>query len=255
MLDGIAKTFRENKKIIFVGIQNHCENLKEIVKAFDGKFIGNRDLLEKAASKHDLWKYATMNPEVIINERGNLFVGHGSEFPSYLVVDGFDEIEFDRQKRIKNFPNYYILNLIRLHHSGFSTFNLYSKTDFIYEAGNVRENMTKFIRDWYALKTADWIDSSLMASTFKAREIFSLIDLGLKSEVDLGKNGDNEYYIIPEDFIKKGLKLAYHYVETDISKVKEIIRKKKTKREQRTSLNDFFVESEKETIEVIVHGH
>jgi len=254
MLDGIAKTFRKNNKVIFVGIQTHCENLRKIVSVFDGKFIGDRELLKKAALKHDLWKYATMNPKVIINGKGNLFEGHGSEFPSYLVSDGFDEIEFDKQKRIKNFSNYYILNLIRLHHSGFSTFNLYSKTDFIYESGSVKENMTKFIKDWYALKTADWIDSSLMSSTFKAEEVLSLVDLGLKSEVDLGKVGNNEYYIIPENFVKKDLNLVYHYVETDLEKVKEIIRKEKKRRKQRLSLNDFFVESEKQTVEVVVYG-
>ncbi len=258
MLDGIAKTFRTDKKVIFVGIQNHCANLEKIVDGFDDNFTGHKDLLKDAASKHDLWKHATMNPEIIIKGKGNLFWGHGSEFPSNLVSRDFDEIEFDEQKRVGNYPNYYILNLIRLHHSGFSTFNLYSKTNFIYEAGrvkgiSVKEKMKKFIKDWYALKTADWIDSSLMESVFKAEELPSLIDLGLKSEVDLGKTGENDYFVIPSNIMKEDLKLVYQYAENDIDKIKQVIGKK-SRGDQRSALNDFFLESEKDTVEVFLHG-
>lgn len=72
-------------RIIFVGIQNHCDNVKRIIEAYNDKFIGERDLLRNAGSKHDQWKRNTLNPKVIINGKGSLFYGHGSEFPSYLV--------------------------------------------------------------------------------------------------------------------------------------------------------------------------
>jgi hypothetical protein len=253
MLDGIAKVFRKDNKVVFVGVQNHCGNLAKIVDSFDDKFTGNKELLKDAASKHDLWKSETLKPSVITEGKGGLFWGHGSEFPSYLVSKDFDEIEFDKQTRVNNYPNYYILNLIRLHHSGFSTYNLYNNVDFIYESGNVKENITSFIKDWYALKTADWIDSSLMNSIFNAEEVYSLVDMGLMSEVDLGKISDNEYRVIPDGYVNGDLELSYHYLETDITTVKDII-KNKSVIAQRLELNRYFIESEKDSIEVTIYG-
>lgn len=255
MVNGIAKTFKKGKDIVFVDIQSHNSNLKRIIEGFSDDFVGKRKLLEKAALKHDLWKHATMNPEVIIKEEGSLFYGHGSEFPSYLVSKDFDEIEFDAEKRTRNFENYYVLNLIRLHHSGFSTFNLFKNTEFVYEYGKaVESNMMDFIKDWYALKTADWIDSSIMSSQFEAPEIPSVIELGMKSEVDLGRTGKDEYYVIPEDFMKKDVKMVYPFLETNLERVKTVIQEHSSRVEQIIALNDFFLGSDRDTIEVVLHG-
>ncbi len=203
-------------------------------------FLGNKKLLNYACSIHDLWKSATLTPEVIIKEKGSLFKGHGSQFPSNLVYEGFEEIEFDDSQRKQNLEKYYVLNLIRLHHSGFSTYNLFQNTEFIYELGDehqIKTWMTSFIKDWYALKTADWIDSSIMEARFKAKDI----ELGLASEIDIAKLDENNFSVVQEGFISSKIKLNYRFIKMPIEDIKKIT-ETGTKFDQRRELNKGFLD-------------
>lgn len=250
MLNGIAKTIKRGDEIIFVDIESHNANLLEIVKAFSKDFVGNRKLLEKAASIHDMWKSKTMTPEAIL-KGGNLFTDHGSEFPSFLVDEGFDEIEFDMEKRRENYEKYYILNLIRLHHSGFSTFNLYRGVDFIYESGeNLRQQITYFIRDWYALKTADWIDSAILSSVFQGTDL----EKDLKSDLEVAQESENDFYIVQPGALAGKLKLHYNFSSMKKTNLEKIIKNNKGKKAGMV-LNNHFLESDKEVREVILRGN
>lgn len=248
MLNGIAKTLKRNDEIIFIDIESHNSNLANIARMFSSDFIGNRTLLEKASSIHDLWKSRTMKPDAILNG-GNLFVNHGSEFPSFLVEKDFNEIEFDPDMRRKNYEKYYILNLIRLHHSGFSTFNLHKAVDFIYESGkNVHEQIIHFIRDWYALKSADWIDSAIISSVFQGTDI----EKDLKSDFEIGQEYKNIFYIVQEGALVGNLKLHYSFSSMKISQLEEIL--KKGKNESGRVLNNKFLEKDKDIEEVMLLG-
>lgn len=253
MFDGVAKSFEGEKTFTFVGIQNHCNNLAKIVDAFRPDFVGKENLLKQAALKHDLWKFSTMDPRALFNRNTNLFYGHGSEFPSYLISDDFDEIEFDKEERIKHFSEYYVLKLIRLHHSHFGTSVLFRETDFIYESSEIKKNIQDFIRDWYALKIADWIDSQLMECVLGMEEIPSLIDLGLRAEIDIGFLGENEYCVFPSEFLIKDVELEYQYIKIDKEAVQKIVNDKRI-RNKRNELNRIFREEEKEIAEVILRG-
>jgi hypothetical protein len=250
VLKGIAKTIKRDDEIIFVDIESHNANLLEITKAFSRDFVGNRRLLKEAASIHDLWKSRTMTPEAIL-KGGNLFTGHGSEFPSFLVDEHFDEIEFDAEKRRENYEKYYILNLIRLHHSGFSTFNLYRGVDFIYESDkNVHQQITCFIRDWYALKTADWTDSTILSSVFQGTDL----EKDLKSDLEVAQEDEDNFYIVQPGALAGKLKLRYNFSSMKKANLEKIIKNNKG-RKAGMVLNNYFLESDKEVREVILRGN
>ncbi len=249
MLNGIAKTVRKSDEITFIDIESHNANLAKISRAFSNDFIGNRDFLEKAASIHDLWKSRTMKPEAIL-KGGNLFTNHGSEFPSFLIDKDFNEIEFDVTKRQKNYEKYYILNLVRLHHSGFSTFNLYRAVDFMYESDkNINNNqIMHFIRDWYALKTADWIDSAIISSVFQGTDL----EKDLKSDFEIAQENEDNFYLIQEGALVRNLKLQYNFSSVKIPQLEEVIKNGKNKAGR--ILNNKFLETDKEIREVILRG-
>ncbi len=248
MLNGIAKTVRRDGEITFIDIESHNANLEKISKAFSNDFVGNRDFLEKAASIHDLWKSRTMRPEAIL-KRGNLFVNHGSEFPSFLIAKDFEEIEFDITKRQKNYEKYYILNLVRLHHSGFNTFNLYRAVDFMYESDkNINDQIMHFIRDWYALKTADWIDSAIISCVFQGTDL----EKDLKSDFEVAQENEDNFYIIQEGALVRSLKLQYNFSSIKITQLEEVIKNGKNKAGR--ILNNKFLGTDKEIKEVVLSG-
>lgn len=248
MLNGIAKTVLKDGEITFIDIESHNANLVKISRAFSNDFVGNRDFLEEAASIHDLWKSRTMKPAAIL-KGGNLFANHGSEFPSFLIDKDFNEIEFDITKRQKNFEKYYILNLVRLHHSGFSTFSLYRAVDFMYESDkNTKDQIMNFIRDWYALKTADWIDSAIISSVFQGTDL----ERDLKSDFEVAQENKDDFYIIQEGALIGNLKLQYKFSSIKITQLEEVIKNGKNKAGR--ILNNKFLETDKEVKEVILRG-
>ena len=226
MTNGIAKSFEKKDKIILVDIESHNTNLERIVESMEDGFVGNKKLLEKAASIHDLWKKEKLRIRAIIENKGSLFPGHGSEFPDFLVSKDFCEIEFDKETRVRNFDYYYILNLIRLHHSAFNTYMLYRRTNFIFEYSRdhyeVRENMVSFIKDWYGLKSADWIDSSILSNIFGAEDLERM----MISEISLGQENQNTFVILTEGIFRDtSISLQYKFVEYDKRDLKNHTRK------------------------------
>lgn len=247
MSNGIAKSFLRENRIIFVDIDSHNENLRRIVASVNDDFVGRKAWLEKAASIHDLWKRRKFRLKALITGKGPLFPYHGSEFPDFLVDKDFNEVEFDQDARKKNFEHYYVLNLIRLHHSAFNSNVLYGKTDFIYECGEnpyqVQENMISFVKDWYNLKTADWIDSSILGNTFGAKDL----EMGIISEVSLGQKNDSTFVVLTEGFLAEDLvALKYRCAEYSISELEDF------KPENSEELQEDFLQKidEKEPIEV-----
>jgi len=248
-INGIAKVFKDERKIKFVDIKSHNNNLKRIAEAINEDFIGNKRLLVQASAIHDLWKSATIKPEVILG-MGSLFRGHSIQFPAYFVNGKFDATEFDKTVRKKHFDDYYVLNLVRLHHSGFSTYNLYRNVDFIYETlekdrSKIIESVNAFIKDWYALMTADWIDSAIMGSLLNAKDL----EFNLTSEISLGKRNETEFYVIQDNFLITDITLSYKHVDMPIDEVKHIIHNSK----QREALNNEFLLRLENTLEKRVH--
>jgi hypothetical protein len=222
-INGIAKCFESDNVMKFVDIRSHNENLRKIAEAITEDFTGNKRLLVRASAIHDLWKKATIRPDALM-KRGSLFKGHSTQFPANLVDEKFDNIEFDRATRIKNFDNYYILNLVRLHHSGFGTYMLFRHVDFIFEAfeKDRREairHVKAFIKDWYALMTADWIDSAIMGALFNGKDL----EFYLIAEISLGRRNETEFYVIQENFLKTDVILSYRHVDMPLDEVKHII--------------------------------
>jgi len=221
MNNGIAKSFRRENKIKFVDIESHNKNLERIVAAISDECTGRKAWLEKAARIHDSWKREKFRLKALLTGKGFLFPGHGSEFPDFLIDENFNEVEFDQDVRKGNFEQYYILNLLRLHHSAFSSYALYKKADFIYESGEspyqIRENMISFLRDWYNLKTADWIDSSIMSNTFQMKDL----EIGMISEVSLGQKNRNTFVVLTEGFLAdEPVALEYRFAEYDSRELK-----------------------------------
>lgn len=219
MDNGIAKSLQEKNRITFVDIESHNKNLRAIVAAMNDDLAGRKALLEKAASIHDLWKREKLRMKALVTGKGSLFPGHGLEFPDFLVDKSFNEVEFDQEIREKNFEHYYVLNLIRLHHSAFNSYVLYRKTDFIYEGGEspyqIQENMISFVKDWYGLKTADWIDSSILENAFQKKDL----EMNLVSEVSLGQRDENTFTVLTEGFLVDCLVLKYRYAEYNKSEI------------------------------------
>lgn len=248
-INGIAKCFESDDVRKFVDIRSHNENLKKIAEAINEDFAGNKRLLIHASAIHDLWKKATMRPEALL-KGGSLFRGHSTQFPASLVDEKFDNIEFDRAIRIKNFDNYYILNLVRLHHSGFGTYMLFRHVDFIFEAfeEDRREaigHVKAFIKDWYALMTADWIDSAIMGALFNGKDL----EFYLTSEISLGRRNETEFYVIQENFLKTDVILSYRHVDMSLDNVRHIIQGSK----QREVLDGVFLQRLEKAQEEKVH--
>jgi len=249
MLNGIAKTIRKPDEIIFIDIDSHNTNLVKIIGAFSNNFTGNMTILKKTAYIHDLWKSRTLKADAILNG-GNLFPNHGAEFPSYLVDKDFNEIEFNVINRRKNYEKYYILNLIRLHHSGFNTFNLYKAVDFIYESEkNIYEQINNFIHDWYALKTADWIDSAILSYVFQGIDL----EKDLKSDLEVTQEDENNFFIVPEGVFIGSTKLYYNFYSMKTAKIKEIIKSEKINAGR--TLNSIFLDAKKDIREVTLYGN
>lgn len=236
-MNGIAKAFKDDKEIKFVDVKSHNENLKRIAEAMNEGFIGNRRLLVKASGIHDSWKGATIRPKAIL-DRGSLFRGHSTQFPANLVDGAFDAAEFDKSVRQKHFDDYYVLNLVRLHHSGLNTYSLYKSVDFVYETyekdrSKIAESVNAFIKDWYALMTADWIDSAIMGSLLNGKDL----EFYLTSEVYLGKRDETDFYVIQENFLNTNVTLSYRSVSMSIDEARQIILYSKNRR----ALNDEFL--------------
>ncbi|MGD6806545.1 MAG: hypothetical protein ACQCN4_06265 [Candidatus Bathyarchaeia archaeon] len=234
--NGIAKAFTDDNMIKFVDIASHNENLRKITESIREDFVGQKNLLTKAASIHDLWKRSTIYPKALL-ERNSLFRGHSTKFPAVLVSEDFDDIEFDSSVRKRHFDDYYVLNLVRLHHSGFSTYSLYKSIDFIFETfeneqAKATESINGFIKDWYALMTADWIDSAIMGALFQGDDL----EFYLTSEIMVGRTKEKEFYVIPEDFLEKDVTLTYRCVTIPINEVTNIIKNSK-----RHALNKEFL--------------
>lgn len=226
-INGIAKCFESDDKMKFVDIKSHNENLKKIAEVINEDFTGNKRLLIHASAIHDLWKKATMSPEALL-KGGSLFRGHSTRFPANLVDEKFDNIEFNGAIRTKNFDNYYILNLVRLHHSGFGTYKLFRHVGFIFEAfGKDRwtavEHVKAFIKDWYALMTADWLDSAIMGALLNGKDL----EFYLTSEISLGRRNETEFYVIQENFLKTDVILSYRHVDMPLDEIKHIIQSSK----------------------------
>jgi hypothetical protein len=217
MNNGIAKSFQNGSEVIFVDIESHNKNLRKIINSACSRFFGNKSWLEEAAAIHDLYKRKKFRLQALIKGKGSLFPGHGSQFPDFLLNPSFREVEFDLSERIKNFRNFYVLSLIRLHHSPFNTNVLYKNTGFIFESSKdsyeLQNKMVSFIKDWYGLKIADWIDSCILSNTFHARDL----EMGRLSEVSLGQEDDNTFVVFPEEFLTNSVKLEYRFAiyETD----------------------------------------
>ena len=99
---------------------------------------------------------------------------------------------------------------MRLHHSGFNTYSLYGNADFIFETFEKDhwkkiESINAFIKDWYALMTADWIDSAIVGAVLNAEDL----EFYLPSEISLGRKDATEFNILPENFLKTDVKLLY----------------------------------------------
>jgi hypothetical protein len=236
-MNGIAKVFKEKSVMKFVDIVSHNENLRKISESICEEFVGNRQLLIKAAAIHDLWKSATINPDALFVKRP-LFKGHSSKFPASLVSKEFDDIEFNKSVREKHFDDYYILNLVRLHHSGFNTYSLYRNVDFIFENfekdhWKIIESINAFIKDWYALMTADWIDSAIVGAVLNAEDL----EFYVPSEISLGRKDVTEFNVLPENFLKTDVTLSYTYVEIPTTEVTEIIKNSR----KRNGLNKEFL--------------
>jgi hypothetical protein len=250
-INGIAKVFKDNGMMKFVDIVSHNENLRKIAESMSEDFVGNRQLLVHAAAIHDLWKSATIRPDALLG-KGSLFKGHSSKFPASLVNREFDDIEFDKSIRERHFDDYYILNLVRLHHSGFNTYALYRNVDFIFETfekdrWKIIELTNAFIKDWYALMTADWIDSAIMSSLFNAKDL----EFYLPSEISLGRRDQTEFYVIPENFLKTDLILSYRYIDIPIDGVTQIIHNSRS----HDALNKEFISRLENGAEKKVHLH
>ncbi|MBU7036426.1 MAG: hypothetical protein HXS52_00725 [Theionarchaea archaeon] len=223
MNNGIAKSFQKGSEFIFVDIESHNKNLRKIVGSACNRFFGYKSWLEEAAGIHDLYKRRKFRLQALITGKGLLFPGHGSQFPDFLLNPNFREVEFDLGERVKNFKNFYVLNLIRLHHSPFNTNVLYKNTGFIFESSKdsyeLQNNMVSFIKDWYGLKMADWIDSCILSNIFHAKDL----EMGRLSEVSLGQEDDNTFVVFPEEFITNSLKLEYRfapYKKDDLRKLR-----------------------------------
>jgi hypothetical protein len=248
-VNGIAKVFKDDNEIKFVDIESHNENLKRIAEAISEDFTGNKRLLIQASAIHDLWKSATIRPEAILSQ-GSLFKGHSTQFPANFVNSEFDDIEFDRSIRKRHFDDYYVLNLVRLHHSGLSTYALYRNVDFIFETfekdrWKIIELANAFIKDWYALMTADWIDSAIMGSLLNAKDL----EFYLTSEISLGRRDETEFYVIQDDFLKTDVTLSYKYVNMPVNEVKRIIHSSR----QREALNKEFLSRLESAVEKKVY--
>lgn len=236
-MNGIAKVFKEKSVMKFIDIVSHNENLRKISESICEEFVGNRQLLIKAAAIHDLWKSATIKPDALFG-KGPLFKGHSSKFPASLVNKEFDDIEFNKSVREKHFDDYYVLNLVRLHHSGFNTYSLYGNADFIFETFEKDhwkkiESINAFIKDWYALMTADWIDSAIVGAVLNAEDL----EFYLPSEISLGRKDATEFNILPENFLKTDVKLSYTCVEIPVTEVTKIIKNSR----RRNTLNKEFL--------------
>lgn len=255
MINGISKIYtKADKKLILIDITSHNRNVREIAKTFHDDFVGQRSLLDKASSIHDSWKRETLTPQAIM-DKGAAFRYHGAKFPSRLVDQGFNDVEFDEDARKQNYSNYYVLNLVRFHHAGFSTFNLHKATEFIQELKERPQNqISAFIKDWYALKIADWIDSAILSSYFGAMEVPSILDLSPRSEVDIGRQSRDKYNILQEGFSSGRIRLTYDYSVMNEEELHRILKKYRQHYKQREELNDWFEQSEKDHIGVDLYG-
>ena len=255
MINGISKIYTTaDRELILIDITSHNRNVSEIVKTFQDDFVGQRSLLNKAASIHDLWKRETLTPQAIMDKRA-AFRYHGAKFPSRLVDQGFNDVEFDEDARKQNYSNYYVLNLVRFHHSGFSTFNLHRATEFIHELKEHPQNqISAFIKDWYALKIADWIDSAIIRSYFGAMEVPSVLDLSPRSEVDIGRQSRDEYTILQEGFSSGKIRLTYDYAVMNEDELQNILKQYRQHYKQREELNTWFEQAEKEQAGVDLDG-
>jgi hypothetical protein len=240
LINGIGKSFRRGDRFIFVDIQSHNLNMQRIAESINKDFIGYPPLLAQACVIHDLWKVATLNPDVLVKGKGVLFRNHGIHFPSNLVHPTFSDIEFDLNKRRQNFKNYYILNLVRLHHTGLSTYALFENAEFIYEikSSDIQKWMVRFIKDWYAIKTIDWIDSAIMSALFQGGDL----ELGLISEIELAWRDTINFYVLQEGFVLADVHLTYKYIEMSLGDIKKILASAKKGPGKRENLNKKFME-------------
>jgi hypothetical protein len=93
--------------------------------------------------------------------------------------------------------------------------------------------MNAFIKDWYALMTADWIDSAIVGAVLNAEDL----EFYLPSEISLGRKDATEFNILPENFLKTDVKLSYTCVEIPVTEVTKIINNSR----RRNTMNKDFL--------------
>jgi len=235
MSDGISKVLPKGEYIYFVSLHSHLKNVSNIAKSFSPLFSSKKDLLMKAANYHDRMKEHTFNPYALMDDKKNLFPRH-SRLPDHIIDPSFNEFEIDREIRIQNLDNYYVLGLVRSHHSGFNYSSLLDKENIL-EAESVREELRSFITDWYALMTADWIDSRICECVFRTQEIPSLVDLGVYSEVELCTLDDGSFRIVQDNILESGILLLYDYVSVPRRLVEKTLKQMKRQKKPSDLMN------------------
>jgi hypothetical protein len=245
-LVAISKIIPRGDILYFVSLDSHLQNTKSITEGFSDKFVSRRKLLVKASSIHDLLKAKTLNPNAL-TEKVSLFPRH-TKLPDYLVDPSFNEFELDPKSRVRNWDNYYILNLVRLHHAGFNYDRLFDISEFFYEKTSSKHNFQHFVRDWYALMTADWLDSRIIELIFQAREIPSLVDMGVHSEVELEVKDEKCFRIVQEDILISKVRLCYDYIKASRNEILPTL-KGKRRREKISALMSYLSDLEIESIE------
>lgn len=248
---GVSKVVTRDNTLYFVILESHLQNTSSIAKSFSDKFVSQRELLCEAALRHDILKTNTLNFFALI-DKGSLFPRH-AQIPDYLIEHNFNEFELDPEIRSKNWKNYYILNLIRSHHSGFNYDVLFDRGEFLLERENPRDAFQSFIRDWYALLMADWLDSKIVELVFHAREIPSLIDLSVRAEIDLQVLDRKRFRVAQEGILTSKVKLSYIHVKAFKEEILKTIRKG-GRREKIAALMSYLGNLESDLTEVELIG-